>query len=73
MSCAADRRCGSNPALLWHRPAAIAQFQLQAWEKERKEGKKKASLNTKHKWETLSAVHTHTHRISPEYVSKKYN
>ena len=32
MSCGADCRCRSDPALLWHRAAAVAPIRPLAWE-----------------------------------------
>ena len=32
MSCGVGRRCGSNPLLLWHRPAATAPMGPLTWE-----------------------------------------
>ena len=32
MNCVVGRRRGSDPALLWHRPAAITPIQPLAWE-----------------------------------------
>ena len=63
MSCGVGQRCGSEPALLWlwHRPAAIAPIQPQAWElpyavsvalkkakkkKKKKKGRERENLET---------------------------
>ena len=32
MSCGVGHRCGSDPVLLWYRPAAIAPIRPLAWE-----------------------------------------
>ena len=56
MSCGIGHRCGFDPALLWHRPAAVAPIRPLTWEPPYAVGaalKRQKKKKKKKKWEHM--------------------
>ena len=56
MGCGVGCRCGSDPTLLWRRPAAVALIQLLAWKHPHAEGVALKRKKRKKKKKTLLNV-----------------